>query len=302
MNSQPSDHQYRPPITQPPIPSTANGLITHLQPFTSSLVAQSHRTYLSNMEFLKRAAEQRNSRKAEEENKKISQKQAQSTKKTKKRLNIGTGRGNFPTIYEAYKIDRQKKIKKKTKKGNTKLIKRFDIDLINISNKIEEELTKRFRNKYIRPTNTQRAYRRHQEKAKKLSNLRKKIETIKLLSANKADHGSEGAQPEAELPYPITDEERKSLVEKQSQLTFRLKKIFNNSPEVKQGYDRNFEVREYIENTLTKEFDYGVLKFLNHLNFSQLLKKRIEPMKYKKRLVYGFNEVTKSLEMTRKEM
>lgn len=300
MDGQQSDQQNRFPNIQP-VPPTVDAMMAHLLPFAKSTIAQSHRTYLSNVEFLRRAADQRNARKAAEEKKK-SEKHTKSNKKSKKRLNIVTGRGNFPTIYEAYNIERQKKIKKKTRKRNNKLIKRFDIDLINISNKIEEEITKKYRNKYIRPTNTRKAYTRHQEKVKKLSNLKKKIETIKLISNNKtiAENGS--SHPEVDLPYPITEEEKKALVDKQMQLNFRLKKIFNNSPEVKQAYDKNFEVREYIENVLSKEFDYKMLKFLNHLNFSQLLKKRIEPLKYKKRLVYGFNEVTKSLEMTRKEM
>jgi len=283
------------------ISPTVSAMMLNLQPFSSNIVAQSHQTYLSNVEFLKRAADQRKAKMAAEENTK-NERKVKVKKKSKNRLNIVTGRGNFPTIYEAYKIERQKKIKKKSWKRNNKLIKRFDIDLINISNKIEETLVKKYRSKYIRPTNTRKAFSRHMHKVKKLSKLKKKIETIKLISGNNINSINHPPYQEATLPYPITEEEKKSLTDKQSQLNFKCKKLFNNSSGVKQGYEKNFEVREYVQNILSNEFDYKVLKFLNHLNFSQLLKKRIEPLKYKKRLLYGFNEVTKSLEMTRKEM
>jgi hypothetical protein len=289
----------KPPQVLPPVQPLA-GMIAHLQQIARTNLVQSHQTFLANIHSMKQSADQRDSRKATEQVQKKSR--HSKARQPAKKLDIRMGPGNFPSIYQAYDISREKKIKKKKRKRNDKLIKRLDIDLINISTKIEEEIVKKGRNKYVRPTNSKKAYNQHLIKAKKLSKIKKKIETIKILTQGSTGFSALESSPDIVLPYPINEEEKKLLSEKPNQLAFKLRKRLNNSSDVKKCYDSNFEIREYVENVQTKELDHRVLKFLNHLNFSQLLKKRLEPLKYKKRLVYGFNEVTKSLEMTRKEM
>ena len=64
-------------------------------------------------------------------------KEKQSTNKMDKNVpksRIVFNKDNFPTIYQAFNLQKTKKIKKK--KRNNRLIKRFEIELINIPQKI----------------------------------------------------------------------------------------------------------------------------------------------------------------------
>ncbi len=67
----------------------------------------------------------------------IKDKKKEKYRKKGKKYRVGM-RNNFPSLFEVYG-ERSRKIKKKRKR-NDKLIKRFDIELINISEKIKELL------------------------------------------------------------------------------------------------------------------------------------------------------------------
>ena len=222
------------------------------------------------------------------------------SKKKKKQYQIGI-RKDFPTLVEIYG-GRKKKIKKRKKKSN-KLISRFDIELINISEKIKQIISENKKYRGLKPTNKNYIQKRKIKNCKKKSKIKKCIETLsKIKTANTiAVSESEKKQNFEKLQPSVEYSEYKKRIKKQKNLKSRIKQIFNNTPEIRKTYDNQIVLREYITNTFENSLDYKILKFLNHLNFSQLLKKKTKPLKHKKRLISGFNEVFKSLQYKQRE-
>lgn len=93
-------------------------------------------------------------------------------------------------------------------------------------------------------------------------------------------------------------------IEKQSyysSLRYKKKLMFNNSDIVREGYGNSIEIREWVDHMLTNDLDTKVLTFINNLSYRQVQKRKIQPLKYKKRLAIGFKEVNKSLKSFQKE-
>lgn len=225
---------------------------------------------------------------------------AKQSQKSKPTVKILFNKYNFPTIYQAHNIKREKR-PKKSKKHNNRLIKRFNIDLIHISKKIDEEMTKQARgvsgrSVYLRKTGRVAAV----AKRKKISKMRKAVERIKVIAKGEVSAADQRATGNTDLRHPGFEpqpEDRAAYQQHASDPQLQARKAFNNTPAVKVSHDPNFEVREYVDNILTADLDFQILKFINHLNFSQLLKKKRNPLKFRKRLVFGFNEVLKTLQV-----
>lgn len=230
----------------------------------------------------------------------LSSQRAKQSKKSKPAVKILFNKYNFPTIYQAYNIKREKRIKKSKKRTN-RLIKRFNIDLIHISKKIDEEMKKQSRavsshSVYLAKTGRTAAI----NKRKKVSKMRKAVERIKAITKGDFSRAEEGVSDNTDVKHSGFEpqpEDRTAYDQLTNDPQLQARKKLNNTPAVKMSHDRNFEVREYVDNILTTDLDYQILKFINHLNFSQLLKKKRNPLKFRKRLVFGFNEVLKTLQV-----
>ena len=67
-----------------------------------------------------------------------------------------------------------------------------------------------------------------------------------------------------------------------------------NSKEMRSSYPENIEIREYVDNILQDETERNILKLINTLSFRFQLKKKVNPLKCKKRLASGFGEVIRA--------
>lgn len=206
-----------------------------------------------------------------------------------------TIKNDFPALLGS-ELKRKKRIKKKPRKQG-KLIKRFDCELINISEKIKEVCEKK--SLVIRNTN-QRAYI-------PIANLRKKKLTRIKKVVQAAKKMAEYKQAIAQMDKTIADEAKTPVGQNDSKqicgnlVTLRVKSIFNNSEAVKKSFNSEATIREYVDNILDPEFDGKVLQLINRLTFAYMLKKAQTPLKARKRVVSGFNEVLKTLNFIQKQ-
>lgn len=214
----------------------------------------------------------------------------QSTNKIDKNIpksRIVFNKNNFPTIYQAFNLQKTKKIKKK--KRNNRLIKRFEIELINIPQKIEEEMQRVLKNPKNKLPIKKTGKLFVRSKSARVTKMRKCVEKIKAITSSALNNDKPVFLP--------TAEEVETFKRKSTETALVELRKFNNSKSVKLTFDESVDIREYVDNQLNVQVDYQVLKFVNHLNFSQLLKKKKTPMKFRKRLVFGFNEVLKCLQV-----
>ena len=200
---------------------------------------------------------------------------------------------DFPALVES-NPKRKKRIRKK-KRNQGKLIKRFDCELINVSEKIKEICEKK--NIVYNCLNKKMFIPLAITKKKKLSRIKKAVNAAKEI-----------AECQQQLIEKELNEDSNYIKSRDQQitkqcpnlLTSRIRQNFNNTEAVKQGYNNDISIREYVDNTLDPKFDEQILKLVNRLTFAYMLRKAQAPLKAKKRVVSGFNEVIKSLNFMQK--
>jgi ribosomal protein L7Ae-like RNA K-turn-binding protein len=107
----------------------------------------------------------------------------------------------------------------------------------------------------------------------------------------KDDQNSQ-AQDLEEMIHTFTEIDHQNYY---SSMNYKIKTMFLSSAEVRPNYSNTVLVREWINHTLCDELDISVFTMINNLNFRQILKKKTQPLKFKRRLAIGFKEVSKSL-------
>lgn len=169
-----------------------------------------------------------------------------------------------------YKTNSNKSNENKTK--NLKpLISRINVDLINISEKIKEKTENNLtnNNQIIRCTG--------KLKKEKLTTIKKRLKKYMDLNHNINSINSQ-----------ILDYSK----------SFKQKYLykFNNHKEIRgQFLPNDIKVKYYVNNCLYSELEAKTLSVINRLTFSQLLKKRVTPLKYEYRVKKGLNDVLKSV-------
>lgn len=241
----------------------------------SSKLDRNYDQVMRNVDFLKKHIDER---KREDQSQK---------KKGNKKLKF-TLKNDFPVLDGFVPPPKKQKIKKKKKKTG-KMIKRFDCELINVSEKVEEVCQK----KRLGVFETSVAPKTEKRK-KKLSRIKKTMEAMRDIAETQNKQADFETFDKFNKDKGNMDD-YKEYVRNQSSLQSKLRKKINNKEEVKKGHNNDIEIREYVDNVQSTDFDCKILKFLNSLSFSQMLKKKTNPLKLKKRFVSGFNEVIKTL-------
>ena len=173
-------------------------------------------------------------------------------------------------------------------KPKNSTIKRLDLELINISTKLKEEIERRkMKNKYKESKIIKSKPLLKKRKTKKMTTMKKKIMIFRAIKSE-----------EKGLVQPTVNPSLEIFVD--TQLTNNTERIVNSLIKLN-NYDSNIIVREYIENSIPCELDLEVLRFINKLNYRNLLNKKLEPLKFKKRIVFGMNQVKKSLSVLNSE-
>lgn len=179
---------------------------------------------------------------------------------------------NYPALPTQAK--KSKRIRKRVRGPGR--VARLGVELVNVGEQVEKEAGRRGLLSISRPTNLKRS----RESREKLSRIKRELLGIGRKVA--AVGVVAGAGPSSGLP-PVSD---------------RLRRAFNNIDEVKGTHADETRVREYVENVLDPKLERSVLILLNRLNVLQRVKRRLEPKRARRRLVFGFNEVQKAVEMT----
>lgn len=212
--------------------------------------------------------------------------------KRKNPFTYGLKNRNYPVLNEAFKLRRTKRIKKR-KVQVVNSFPRLYLNLINISERIQQE-TKQQNFSRLRRTGNSKS-----GSIRKLSSLKKSILTLQALWTKKPQQITKEFL--SGLPKKLDLEKAVSLVKAPQSLHTRLRKAFNSSILVRVSHASDIRVREYVENVLSSGLESAVMSLLNKLNYLQLLKKKKEPGRAKKRLVFGLNEVRKKIDYLYKE-
>lgn len=225
----------------------------------------------------------------------IVNKPRQSTKPPKVKKLKFTIKKDFPALVESQPT-RKKRIRKKSR-NQGKLIKRFECDLINISEKIKEVCEKK--SLVLRRTNDKGFTPIAHLRKKKLSRIKKAVKAAKEVVECQISIDNIGKTEPGINNSKINNKDKN--VSGANIITSRIKKNFNNTNEVKRGFNADISIREYVDNVLDPSFDEKSLHLINRLTFAYMLKKAQTPLRAKKRVVSGFNEVLKALNFTQRQ-
>lgn len=128
------------------------------------------------------------------------------------------------------------------------------------------------------------------------SNKQYQEQVIETLILNSDENETYNEPIESEIPKKIPI----SKILPENLLTvMRERENFFNDPNYsnKGSIPKEIQVRGYVDHLIDDELDKLSLSFINRLSFNQQFKKKTKPLKYRKRVVSGFNEVKKSLQL-----